>query len=49
LVELGYAPTPAEVVRFLVQREIDDMKRTSLLPKVVAAPKSHEGDDTVPG
>ena len=35
LVELGYAPTPAEVVRYLVQRAIDDLKRSQLLPPKV--------------
>jgi hypothetical protein len=39
LVEFGYAATPAEVVRYLVQRAIDDMKRNQLL-----APKVSTGD-----
>jgi len=32
LVALGYGSSPAEVARFLIQREIDDMKRSGLLP-----------------
>ena len=33
LVELGYAPTPTQVAAYLIQREIDDLKRAGVLPK----------------
>lgn len=36
LVLLGYGASPAEVARFLIQREIDDLKRSGLLPASAA-------------
>lgn len=35
LAELGYAPTPTEVARYLISREIDDLKRSGVLPPML--------------
>lgn len=32
LVQLKYGKSPVEVVRYLVQRELDDLKRAKVLP-----------------
>lgn len=48
LVELGYAPSVAQVAAYLITREIDDLKRTGVLQ---AGDDEHKGaaqDDHVP-
>lgn len=43
LIERGYGKTRADVARYLIQREIDDLKRAGVLPSVLDIPD--EADD----
>jgi hypothetical protein len=48
LVGLGYGGNPTEVAKFLILREVDDLKRAGVL-KPIETPNAQEEDQGDPG